>query len=419
MSHFSHHLCLSYLLIISSTAICQSHYKALFIGNSYTYVNDLPAMTAALALSAGDTLTYDGNTPGGYTLSNHTTNATTLSKIEEGIWDFVVLQEQSQKPAFPQAQVEEEVFPYAAWLDSAVLAANPCAETVFYMTWGRKNGDAGNCQNWPPVCTYEGMDDLLRERYMQMALDNQAMTSPVGAVWRYIRTNNESIELYQTDESHPSVAGTYAAACCFYTTLFRKSANEITDNQGLDPDQAAYIRNAVDAVVYADLITWHIGTYDINAEFAATWLSSNTIQCTPAYAGGDYMWDFGDGTYSSEPAPTHTYANSGVYNVSLTVTNCGISAAQTMEVSSNTYQNEAQQIANDYWVFPNPCHNYINLQGRGQVTVTITDISGRQVAKQLQLQLPHQIDVSTWGEGFYFVQDVLQPADVKSFQIVH
>jgi hypothetical protein len=50
--------------------------------------------------------------------------------------------------------------------------------------------------------------------------------------------------------------------------------------------------------------------------------------------------------------------------------------------------------------------------------VTITDVSGRQVAKELQLQLPHQIDISTWGEGFYFVQDVFQPADVKSFQIV-
>ena len=50
------------------------------------------------------------------------------------------------------------------------------------MTWGRENGDQSNCQSWPPVCTYEGMDDLLRERYMIMANDNNALVAPVGAV---------------------------------------------------------------------------------------------------------------------------------------------------------------------------------------------------------------------------------------------
>ena len=418
MIHSFRHLCMSSLLFLSTTLIGQSHYKALFIGNSYTYVNDLPAMTAALALSAGDTLTYDGNTPGGHTLFNHTTNATSLSKIEQGIWDFVVLQEQSQRPAFPQAQVEVEVFPFATWLDSAIHAANPCTETVFYMTWGRKNGDAGNCQNWPPVCTYEGMDDLLRERYMQMALDNAAITSPVGAVWRYIRENNPDIELYQTDESHPSVAGTYAAACCFYTTLFRKSANEITDNQGLDAAQAEYIRSAVNTVVFQDLSAWHIGSYDPSAAFTAAWLSNNTLQCTPAFEGANYMWDFGDGTNSTETTPTHTYANSGIYSVTLNVSYCGYELTQTIEVSSTAHLNETDFKENNFWLFPNPCSQYLHLQGQGKVNLTIVDQVGRQVASAVQMQLPQIIDISAWAEGQYYIQDALQPGAVKSFQIV-
>lgn len=75
------------------------------------------------------------------------------------------------------------------------------------------------------MCTYAGMDSLLHLRYMMMAEDNHAVVSPVGAVWNYIRANFPLIELYSPDESHPSVAGSYAAACCFYTSIFRKILN--------------------------------------------------------------------------------------------------------------------------------------------------------------------------------------------------
>ncbi len=112
--------------------------RVLFLGNSYTQVNNLPQMVADAAISAGDTLLFDSNTPGGYTLQGHSTNAISLAKIAAGNWDYVVLQEQSQLPSFPIDQVETEVFPYAHLLDSIINAENPCGETVFYMTWGRK-----------------------------------------------------------------------------------------------------------------------------------------------------------------------------------------------------------------------------------------------------------------------------------------
>jgi hypothetical protein len=72
------------------------------------------------ALSVNDTVIFDGNTPGGYTFQGHSTNATSLSKIMMGDWDYVVLQEQSQMPSFPDQQVASEVFPYAQKLDSIV-----------------------------------------------------------------------------------------------------------------------------------------------------------------------------------------------------------------------------------------------------------------------------------------------------------
>ena len=159
----------------------------LFIGNSYTASNNLPSMVSVIANSMGDYAYSESSLIGGATLQTHVNNPNSNNLIMSGDWDYVVLQEQSQYPSFPLWQVEQDVFPYATQLNQLINDYNDCGQTVFFMTWGRENGDTNNCPNWPPVCTYEGMDDLLHERYMIMANDNGAFVSPVGAVWRYIR----------------------------------------------------------------------------------------------------------------------------------------------------------------------------------------------------------------------------------------
>ena len=123
------------LLIAALTFFISSSFaqtkNVLFLGNSYTGVNNLPLLTYNLALSLGDTINYDSNTPGGYTYEGHSTNATSLAKIAQGNWDFVVLQEQSQKPSFPPSQVATEVYPYAQVLVDSIKSANACTEPFF------------------------------------------------------------------------------------------------------------------------------------------------------------------------------------------------------------------------------------------------------------------------------------------------
>jgi hypothetical protein len=235
--------------------------KVLFIGNSYTFVNNMPQITANIASNMGNELIFSSSAIDSYSLQLHSANSATLNLIRQGGWDYVVLQEYSQYPSEPLAWVEVNVYPYAQYLDNYINTYNSGAETMFYMTWGRKNGDAERCSRLPSVCTYIGMDDLTRERYMFMAQANQAVVSPVGAVWRYIRENYPSIELYQSDGSHPSPAGSYAAACCFYTALYMKDPGLITYNYTLDPADALKIRTATKMVVFNNLANWFIGTY--------------------------------------------------------------------------------------------------------------------------------------------------------------
>lgn len=263
-------ICLSPCIIASTQQTTKLRkMNVLFIGNSYTYFNDMPQICTGIAASMGDVFFSKQSTIGGYSLKQHTSDSSTLKLIREkhrnystgrlADWDYVVLQEHSRNPSLIQNEVEKNVYPFAAKLDSNIHTHNPTARIIYYMTWGRKNGDSVGCKTWSAVCSYQGMDSLLALRYKVMAQKSGSLLSPVGAVWRYIRQNYPSIELYNSDESHPSEAGSYAAATCFYTLLFKKDPTTIPYNYTLSKQTATQIREAVKEVLYKHIKEWEYG----------------------------------------------------------------------------------------------------------------------------------------------------------------
>lgn len=236
-------------ILVTTKFYAQQSVKALFLGNSYVSANNLPGMVQDISTAEGHSLTFASNTPGGYTFEGHSTNSTSMLLMEEQNWDFVVLQQQSQMPSFPDAQVEQQTYPFAEVLCDSIRSKAPCAIPLFYMTWGRENGDQDNCEFFPPLCTYEGMQDLLSERYLYMAETNAAACSPVGEVWRYVRENHPEIDLYSGDGSHPSVNGTYLAACTFFVSMFNQPLLVNSEPSEMDAIYAADIRDAVNEVI--------------------------------------------------------------------------------------------------------------------------------------------------------------------------
>jgi PKD repeat protein len=389
-------------VMVSLPLFCQSTMRVLFLGNSYTAVNDLPGMLADVAVSAGDTVIFDSNTPGGFTLQGHSTDAGSLGKIAAGNWDYVVLQEQSQLPSFPPSQVQTQVFPYAKALDSLIHLSNPCAETVFYMTWGRKNGDASNCSSWPPVCTYQGMDSLLRLRYMTMADDNDALVSPAGAVWRYIRSKYPTIELYETDESHPSYAGTYAIACTFYTILFEKDPQLIAFTGTLDPTVADQIKSSAKAVAFDSLATWFVGAYHPDADFNFT-VSSDTVRFTNQSGfASQYSWDFGDGSSDTAANPQHIYLQNGNYQVLLKAAHCGLEDTISKTVQVVSIGLEPTVAIHELKLFPNPVNDLITLLLPFELVgensaVLICSPNGQMIRKENIPSGVHSFNISVSG----------------------
>ncbi|MDZ7963802.1 MAG: SGNH/GDSL hydrolase family protein [Nostoc sp. DedSLP03] len=183
----------------------QQAIRVLFIGNSYTYFNDLPWLTQQLAASAKEAKTLETEMVviGGATLQNHWKRGKALRLLKAKRWDYVVLQEQSTLPITnPQ-----EMHKYATLFDAEIKRVN--SQTLFYLTWAK--------QNQPET------QQILTDAYMNIAQELKAKVAPVGIAWQKIQEANLKLNLYSSDRSHPSPIGSYVAACVFYTTLYGNS----------------------------------------------------------------------------------------------------------------------------------------------------------------------------------------------------
>lgn len=387
--------------------------KVLFIGNSYTSVNDLPNMLCRVSVSANKPYSYStdyANTPGGATFQQHCSGRS-MSLIQQGDWDYVVLQEQSQLPSFPINQVEVECFPYAQELVDSVYAHNPCAVPMFYMTWGRENGDQQNAQYYPPLGTYEGMDSLLYERYMMMKEQNDAAVSPVGRVWRYIRTHYPEIDLYDSDGSHPSLAGTYVAACTFFTVIHQSNPMEITYNPGLSEDEMITIKEVVRTVAYDSLERW------LRPMPMAQFFSNGTLEAVEftntSQNATNYYWDFGDGNTSEEQNPTHFYSAGGEYTVTLVAQrHCMYDTITKTILLDSTDTDVSIETMNDSeWnVYPNPATTSLMVQNANErmQSVAIYDAAGRMLYVKEIGDYNAQLDVQALNKGLYIIRVTTQ-----------
>jgi hypothetical protein len=192
---------------------------------------------------------------------------------------------------------------------------------MFFMTWGYKNGDPSNCAVYPVICTYEGMQQRLRESYLQMAADNQAIVAPVGAAWKTVRDSFPNINLYSPDNSHPEIAGSYLETCVFYASIFHRNPYGCTYLAGVPAGDAAKLQWIAGRITLDSIGFWQQNRNYVQAAFTTS-LSNKTagFQNHSRKAAG-YFWTFGDGTTSTQTAPVHTYAVSGNYEVTLRAVN--------------------------------------------------------------------------------------------------
>jgi len=327
-------------LFICFSSFSQDSLSVLFIGNSYVYTFDLPAVLKSLAESKGDILTVASKTNGGYTFQSHVNDPVTYTKIALTDWNYVVLQGQSQEPSFPYEQVNSTTLPFALQLADSVYANSPCSQVQYFMTWGRQNGDP----QWDSINTFDKMNERLRDAYLRIAENANASVAAAGPAWKYVRDNHPSINLFSTDGSHPSFAGTYLNACVFYSSLYHKSPEGANYIGSLDQATAQTLQQVAKMTVLDSLSTWKLThpdslanvsvSYQINQAPSTYQFSSNASLIT------NYNWNFGDGVTSTEANPLYTFTANGTYTVQLIGEGpCGIDTS-TVQIIVNIANNQ-------------------------------------------------------------------------------
>jgi hypothetical protein len=203
------------LVVVLALAACfgesEPPVRVLFIGNSYTFANDLPGMVRRLARSVDRNVEVGMRAPAGWWWRDHAASSETADAIADGDWDFVVLQEQSMAPA-DQEIARKVSYPAAEALSRSVIGNG--GDVVFFITWGHRSGS-------PQLghVTYSSMQIDIANSYQAFSDAILSEIAPVGMAWWMALAERKDIEMYQPDGSHPSAAGTYLAAAVIAATI--------------------------------------------------------------------------------------------------------------------------------------------------------------------------------------------------------
>lgn len=217
-------------------------YRILFIGNSYTYYNDMPSSYfARICKEAAYNVEVDTVVRGGWTLEQHAdpaseTGAEVIARLSGEPYDFVVLQEQSLRPVIDT----ERFFSAVRVLVERIRRTG--AIPILYCTWSRKEGSQKLDEYG---LTKESMTRALVDAYGTIASELDVAVSYVGLAFYDV---GDDVMLYSPDKSHPSPEGSYLAALCLFYSIFGKS-DKVSDG-GLDCDVARRLERSAKSAVF-------------------------------------------------------------------------------------------------------------------------------------------------------------------------
>lgn len=222
-------------------------HSALFVGNSYTFFNQLGSLFCGCARSAGYDFTADTLASGGYYLGQYLYLSDPMHReFEERMarrYDVVFLQEHSTGPI-----LDYDGFAGAVKSIAGRLPAS--ARVVLYETWGRREDSETLAALG---MTGQAMTEALAKAYRRVGAELGLEVSPVGEVFRQVCVRYPHIGLYGPDGSHPSPAGSYLAALTHFYTCTGQAPSAVTYDGELEPSVARALRSVASAILIGKL----------------------------------------------------------------------------------------------------------------------------------------------------------------------
>lgn len=222
--------------------------KLLFIGNSATYVHNVPDTLATLATAAGFPTQSIQITKGGYQLCNHADPETDHGQSVFGLiaqgFDVVFLQDNGNcifDDEKRRASKEACIALSKAIKESGAKTRIYVRPPYNYKAYG-----------YTPLEQCVEFDKLFGEIANKIGAD----CSFVNRAFSYVLQKFD-INLYGEDNAHTSPEGAYLIVCIMFSSLYNTSATVLGTN-GIDPEIAKTLQQVADKISLEGLVPWEI-----------------------------------------------------------------------------------------------------------------------------------------------------------------
>ncbi len=176
-------------------------YYILFIGNSLTYVNDLPSLVVKEADKMDIRIKTEMLANSNYAIVDHWEDGYVQDEINSGLYDFVIIQQGPSSQAEGRRMLIEDGRKYAE------LCEKNSSQLCYFMVWPNL------------LYYYYTFNDVIKN-HRDAAVTNDAILLPVGEVWKTHFDETNNFNYYGTDGFHPSLKGSKVAAQVIVSTLF-------------------------------------------------------------------------------------------------------------------------------------------------------------------------------------------------------
>ena len=220
--------------------------KILFLGNSATYVHEIPQTLARLCEKLGYFVEIGQITPGGCELSKHADSETehgqtVINEINNG-YDIVVLQDNGNCISSEEKR--------SACKEACRILADRAKKTGAKVMIYVRPPYGYNKFGFEPVEMCREFDEL----FLEIAQKEDAECVFVNRAFAYVIKNRE-YDPWGPDHAHTSEIGAYLLTCVFFATIFKQSAT-VLDACGVEESVAKDLQNIADKIALEGVVPW-------------------------------------------------------------------------------------------------------------------------------------------------------------------
>jgi len=440
-----------------------------FLGNSFTAANDMPGIVNELANEASLQCNIETYAPGGQFSTDHCINQAVYDIINSKDWDYVVIQDNQGAFVNPPPYVGPDYVNANTQLYDSIKAKNICTSVIWFAGWAAEGGyptyfpgdNTQSCierilanvihmnnsmgevvgpigEGWIRSLDEQPSIDLFSSDGHHPSIEGSYLTASVlfSLIFKYDGTNlsytagiNNTDAAYLRQIGYEVVSDTYNQddynITCITPEIYfdlgllktyqTYSAYQwLFDNSLLNGETFEtlnYINQGIYALYVLDANSCQRRSFDqefgplTTASF--TYVENNgTVTFTnQSVNSSSWDWDFGDGNYSNEENPIHSYVSSGSYTVTLSATG-GTGVALYSEDISITLSIDNGEESAQISLYPNPCRDFFNINSdyvNSLNKVKIFNSQGQLILNNIEVLNGNKVNCKNLSDGLYYV----------------